>query len=358
MRIPSALLAKKIKEVKGIVPSKTTMEALYSLLVKNGYLIASNAEMTVMVKLEGMEGTSETFLLPPKAYNLLMNMTGGDTEIQCGNDFSITIINGRSKSRFASMDPELYSFDLSSDPQYHEAEIDAGTLKTAISQCMFAVDESSAGGSVVMEAINLDAKDGVLNVCGMSRAQMAWNQINYSGEMKLLLPITAAKKLISLNLRGNVKIRDNKKMVQFITDDCIFQARLTAGEYVDYSRLFNELEKWTTIDRQDMIQILGRINGIAQSEGAPLRMEFKGDECNITYQSQTSFYEETMFLVDPLTENDPIVIGFNPKLLLEMIKAYPGDEVRLNLQTPAMPMLVSADECGLRSMLLPVQIRA
>ena len=358
MKIPSAVLAKKIREVKGFVPTKTPMAVLQSLLIKEGYIIASNTEMTVMVKLEGAEGISETFLLPPKAYAILANMTLGDTEIKSDAKFQLTITSGKSKSRFASTDPSQYSFEINrSYADKHEAVIDAELLKATIARCMFAVDEKTAANTV-MEAISLKAKDGILNVCGMSRAQLAWNKVEYDGEMNILLPISAAQKLLSLNLQGDVHIYDDKKVIIFATDDCIFQSRLIQGEFVDYVGWFNDLSLWAEIDRMDMISVMSRIATLAQNENQPVRLEFSKDECRISYMSAEASYDETILLAQPIGSADPVVIGLNPKLLLDMMKAYPGDDVVLNLEKSSMPMLVSDEVCQLRSMLLPVQIRA
>lgn len=55
MRINKSELSKKIGQLKGIVPSRTTIEALKGVLCSDGYLIASDTNLTVKAKLEGME---------------------------------------------------------------------------------------------------------------------------------------------------------------------------------------------------------------------------------------------------------------------------------------------------------------
>ena len=356
MKISSAELAKKIKEGKGFVPNRTPMQALFSLLVKNGYLIASNTEMTVMVKLEGMENISEEFLLPPKAYNVLANMTVGDTEITTDERHVLSVTSGNSKMKFASLDPKQYSFEIdTNEADKHSAQIGAEVLKNAITKCLFAVDESSSG-RVVMEVIYLEGKDGVLNVCGISGAEMAWNRVPYDGQFKLMLPIPAAKKLVALDLKGDVAILDDGKSVKFKTEECIFQCRLKEGEYLDYQKIFNELANYTSIDRQDMLKIVSRITSLSQNENSPIKMNFEDEVVNISYESPSSSYDETMALSEPLGSDGPIRIGFQPKLLCDLLKAYPADELRLNLQMGNMPMIVTADNCGLKAMLLPVLI--
>ena len=75
MKIDKNELAKKIGQLKGIVPSKTTSEALRGVLYKDGYLIASNTELTVKAKLEAEESNPDgRFIIPEKAFDLISNM--------------------------------------------------------------------------------------------------------------------------------------------------------------------------------------------------------------------------------------------------------------------------------------------
>lgn len=68
MKIQKTELATKLNQIKGVVPKKTTMPILQGILVKEGYLIANNLEMTVKAKLEGTEG--ECFIIPEEPLTL------------------------------------------------------------------------------------------------------------------------------------------------------------------------------------------------------------------------------------------------------------------------------------------------
>ena len=79
MIVQKSILSQKISKLKNVVPKKPTISALQGVLVKEGYLIANNLEMTVKAKLEGMEG--ETFIIPMKAFDLIGNLPDGDVEV-------------------------------------------------------------------------------------------------------------------------------------------------------------------------------------------------------------------------------------------------------------------------------------
>lgn len=84
MKISKIELARKISQLKGIVPKKTTIDALRGILVQDGYLIASNTELTVKATLEGIDG--DNFIIPAKAFDLITNLPAGDVSVICDGD--------------------------------------------------------------------------------------------------------------------------------------------------------------------------------------------------------------------------------------------------------------------------------
>ena len=89
MKIQKMELATKLNQIKGVVPKKTTMPILQGILVKEGYLIANNLEMTVKAKLEGTEG--ECFIIPERAFDLINNLPDGEVDISVSNGNTMTI---------------------------------------------------------------------------------------------------------------------------------------------------------------------------------------------------------------------------------------------------------------------------
>ena len=81
MRINKSELSKKIGQLKGIVPSRTTIEALKGVLCSDGYLIASDTNLTIKAKLEGMEEETEPFIIPAKAFDFIGSLPDGELDI-------------------------------------------------------------------------------------------------------------------------------------------------------------------------------------------------------------------------------------------------------------------------------------
>ena len=107
MKIEKNELSGKIGQLKSIVPSRTTIEALKGVLCADGYLIASDTNLTVKAKLEGIEEETEPFIIPVKAFDFINSLPDGelDISIKSGN---IVIKTGKIKNQFKTLDAALF----------------------------------------------------------------------------------------------------------------------------------------------------------------------------------------------------------------------------------------------------------
>ena len=98
MKIQKTELAAKLNQIKGVVPKKTTMPILQGILVKEGYLIANNLEMTIKAKLEGTE--DECFIIPERAFDLINNLPDGEIDITISSGNTMTIKADKIKNKY------------------------------------------------------------------------------------------------------------------------------------------------------------------------------------------------------------------------------------------------------------------
>ena len=79
MKVQKYEITRVIDKLKSIVQKNDQFPALGGILVKDGYLIASNSEITMKVKLEASEGSY--FIIPMKAFDLIKNLPDGEIDI-------------------------------------------------------------------------------------------------------------------------------------------------------------------------------------------------------------------------------------------------------------------------------------
>ena len=348
MKIQKTDLAQKLNKIKGVVPKKTTMPVLQGVLVRDGYLIANNMEMTVKAKIEGIEG--ESFIIPERAFDLINNLPDGEMEISVAAGNIITIKADKIKNKYQTLDPAQFPATASQD-NGSELRIKAEMLLESMKRVSYAVPAQNT--NTVMTAMCLQAAGGQLNFAGLDGHVLAWDKIDYDGEFELLIPKNTVDKMKSLGLSGEVQIRHNKTGAVFITEDFEIYTRLIEGEYFKYQTLFKELPLHTVVSRMVLLEAMTRAK-MCTEERCPVRFEMDGGALSLSIKDNTTDYHETIELQEDIAE--ALTIGFDARLVLETLKAFDCENVGLSFGGPKMPMIVEAEDSDFKTIVLPVAI--
>lgn len=334
MKIQKTDLAQKLNKIKGVVPKKTTMPVLQGVLVRDGYLIANNTEMTVKAKIEGIEG--ESFIIPERAFDLINNLPDGEMEISAAAGNIITIKADKIKNKYQTLDPAQFPTTASQD-EGSELRIKAEMLLESMKRVSYAVP--AQGSNPVMSSMCLQASGGQLNFVGLDGHVLAWDKVEYSGEFELLIPKNTVDKLKSLGMSGDVQIRHSKTGAVFITEDFEVYTRLVEGEYFKYQTMFKELPLHTVVSRMALLDAMTRAK-MCTEERCPVRFEMDGGALSLSIKDNTTDYYETIELQEDIAE--VLTIGFDARLVLETLKAFDCENVGLSFGGPKMPMIVEA----------------
>lgn len=348
MKIQKTDLAQKLNKIKGVVPKKTTMPVLQGILVRDGYLIANNMEMTVKAKIEGTEG--ESFIIPERAFDLINNLPDGEMEISVAAGNIITIKAGKIKNKYQTLDPAQFPTTASQD-EGSELRIKAEMLLESMKRVSYAVPAQNT--NTVMTAMCLQAAGGQLNFAGLDGHVLAWDKIDYDGEFELLIPKNTVDKMKSLGLSGEVQIWHNKTGAVFITEDFEIYTRLIEGEYFKYQTLFKELPLHTVVSRIALLDAMTRAK-MCTEERCPVKFEMDGSALSLSIKDNTTDYHETIELQEDIAET--LTIGFDARLVLETLKAFDCENVGLSFGGPKMPMIVEAEDSDFKTIVLPVAI--
>ena len=288
MKVQKAELAQKIGKLKSVVSKRGVYEALKGILVKDGYLIANNMEMAVKTKIEGTKG--ETFLIPEKAFDLIGSLPDGEIEILAGENHKITIQANKIKNKYQTKDPaEFLMAEVQEDG--NPLTVKAELLLNSIKRVAYAV--ASQGANQMMMSMCLEAADGKLHFAGLDGHMLAWDQVDYDGKFRLLIPKDTVDKLKSIGLSGEVQIRHNQSGAVFVTEDFEIYSRLVEGEYFKYQPMFKELPLHTTISRIELLDAMTRAK-MCTEEKCPVRFELSGNLLSLSIKDSTTDYNETV----------------------------------------------------------------
>lgn len=348
MKVQKAELAAKLNKIKGVVPKKTTMRALKGILLKDGYLIANNMEMTVKAKLDGTG--DECFIIPERAFDLINNLPDGEMDISVTDKNTITITANKIRNKYQTIEAEQFP-DIAIRKTENHMVIDADVLLESVKRVSYAVP--SLGSNAIMSSMCLQAADGRLNFVGLDGRVLAWDGVDYDGDFELLIPKNTVDKLKSLGLTGDVQIMHSRTGAVFVTDDFEVYTRLVEGEYFRYKGMFKELPIHTVVSRRSLLDAMTRAK-MCTEERCPVRFEMEEEQLNLSIKDNTTDYHETIDLQEKLSEI--LTIGFDASLVLETLKAFDCDNVGISLGGPNMPMIVEAEESDFKTIVLPVAI--
>ncbi len=348
MKLEKSELAHWISKLKNVVPKKASNPALRGILVSDGYLIASNLEMTVKAKIEGTE--EERFIIPERAFDLINNLPEGDMEISSAKN-TITIKADKIKNKYQAMDPDEFPLP----PEWEEGSelsIKSEVLLDAIKRVSYAIP--AVGNTPTVSSMCLQAADGQLNFVGLDGHVLAWDKVDYDGEFELLIPKNTVDKLKTIGLSGEVQIKHNKTGAVFITEDFEVYTRLVAGTYFKYQTLFKELSLHTVVSKGDLLNAMTRAK-MCMEERCPVRFEIDKNTMNLSMKDKATDYYETVDLQEEIPK--ALTIGFDARLVLETLKAFDCENVKLSFESSKIPMIVEDGDSNFKAIVLPVAIK-
>lgn len=344
-------LSKKIVHLKGIVPKNTNNDALQGVLVKDGYLIASNTELTVKAKLEGIQG--KTFIIPAKAFELISNLPPGELSMECEKEV-VTLQMGKIKNKFKTHPAENFVYDRQSFSGGNSIAVSAERLKEVVSHVIYAVPVNS--GNQTMEGVFFDCSSGKLNLVGLDGHRIAWDCLELDGDFKCIVPKAAVEKILQLDLQGDVHISYDNNAALFETDDYEIYTRLIAGDYFPYQKMFNHGNIDTAVGKRVLLDAINRAKLCgAQEDKAPVLLDMKGTNIQITYKnSLADYHEEVQTQMDV---GNGLKIAFDPKLLLDCLKAFSCENVSISFATAKTPAIIKAEDSDMTALVLPVNFK-
>ena len=196
MKVQKYEIARVIDKLKSIVQKNDQFPALGGILVKDGYLIASNSEITMKVKLEASEGSY--FIIPMKAFDLIKNLPDGEIDISATDKNVVMIKIGAIKNKYQSYPPEEFNFDITEDPEADGVELNGKKIMEAIGHVIYAA--ADGGANTQMTGIYFEGTDSGVSLAALDGHVVAVDSVKAEGakDMKLIVPKATAKKLISI----------------------------------------------------------------------------------------------------------------------------------------------------------------
>jgi DNA polymerase-3 subunit beta len=345
MKILQNEIAKQLKHLKGVVPGKG-VEGNQGVLLKDGKLTAYNFDTGITVAIEGDK--SACFIIPPKAIEMIESLSGElDISVKSGK-IVIKSENGTSRFTTPPTDNFLEPKPLANDGDESHT-CDSQELETALSQVVYACATSAE--KLNFQGVLLEGDGEYLNIVATDANRLAWNRIEYSKEIKVIIPREALKKAFSIGFTDDLTLRSNKSNAVIECGDYTVYTRLIDDKFVDYRKLIADDMHVFEVDRRVLLESVSRSQICNDKYSQPLLLKIDGANVNLSLKSSISEFNENITLSKPAPQ--AIDIAFNGRFLIEALKSFDEQTIEVHYTTPLKPIALIGKT--LRALIVPMR---
>ena len=178
--------------------------------------------------------------------------------------------------------------------------------------------------------------------------------------IKVIVPgktLSEVSKILSGDNEKEVLIYFSQNHILFAFDDTIVISRLIEGEYFRISQMLSsDYETKVTVNKREFLDAIERATIlIRENDKKPLIINIQDE--NMQLKLNSSFGSMNADILIHKTGKD-IMIGFNPKFLIDALRAIDDEEIHIYLMNPKSPCFIKDDEEQYIYLILPVNFNA
>ncbi len=355
-------LMNSINIVLKAVPSKTTMSILECIHI-DAYgdevkLTANDMELGIETKVKAEIIEKGSIAIDAKFFSeIIRKLPDSEVIIETDSSLQMSITCENAHFKISGKPGEDFSAlpDISKDKFIYISQF---SLREVIRQTIFSIAPADSSNKV-MTGILFEIKDGILKVCSLDGHRVSLRKINLKESFDYLKVIVPGKTLneISKILNGNVEdevrifFTDNHILFEF--DYTIVVSRLIEGSYFDVERMLsNDYETKIKVNKKDFTNCIDRATLLVkESDRKPIVFSITDGGIELKIVSAIGSMNET---IDIEKEGKDLMIGFNPKFLLDTLKVIDDEYLSIYFLNSKAPMYMKNDEDTYNYLILPV----
>ncbi len=360
-------LQNAISIVSKAVPSKTTMTILECILIdaadREIKLTANDTELGIETKVEGTVISGGRIALDARLFSeIVRKFPGGDIPITIESDerFNTTITCGNSVFRIQGRDGEEFPY-LPYIEKEHYICLSQFSLKEVIGQTIFSISPNDSNKMMTGELFQVHAD--LLKVVSLDGHRMSIRNValkDVYDDIKVIVPgktLNEISKILGGDNEKEVLIYFSKNHVTFEFDDTVVVSRIIEGEYFRIEQMLSsEYATKVLINRREFMECIDRASIlISENDKKPIILNILDDVMQLKMNSNNGTMNAE---VQIRKEGKDLMIGFNPKFLLDALRIIDDEEVDLYMMNPKSPCFIRDEQENYIYLILPVNFNA
>ena len=360
---PKHSLLKSIGISLKAVPSKTTMPILECILIDastNQIRFTSNdMELGIETIVEGQIEKKGKIALDAKIfYEIIRRLPDNNVTIQTDEKFMTTITCEKAKFNIPGKPGDDFAY-LPVIEKEESITLSQYTLKEMIRQTIFsiAVNENNK----LMTGELFEIKNNSLRIASLDGHRISIRNMPLKKEYadrKLVVPgktLNEISKILSGEMESQVNIFFTLNHILFEFDQTIVVSRLIEGEYFRIDQMLSsDYETRVSINRKELLDCIDRATLLVrEGDKKPIILHITENSMDLQIDSVAGSMKED---IDIIKEGKDIMIGFNPRFLIDALKVIDDEEIDIYLVNPKAPCFIRDSEETYVYLILPVNI--
>ena len=350
--------------VSKAVPSKTTMSILECILINTTKgqitLTANDTELGIETIIDGEIIEKGIIALDAKLFlDMVRKLPDNDVTIETDATYKLTITCEKAKFNIMGKSGE----DFSSLPQIERSEsicISQFTLKESIRQTIFSIADNFTNKILTGELF--DIHEDILRMVSSDGLRISLRRINLKNSYpakKVIVPgktLNEVSKILPGDTDKDVNIFFTDKHILFEFDDTTVVSRLIEGDYLKIDNILSaDYETKVKINKKEFQSCIDRSTLlIKEGDKKPIILNILDDMMELKMNSVTGSLDEE---IDISKIGKDLMIGFDPKFLIDALKVIDDEEVEIRLLNSKAPCFIKDDEENYTHLILPVTFR-
>ena len=358
-------LNKAVGIVMKAVPTRTTMNILECILIDattNEIKFTGNdMELGIETIVEGEIIEKGKIAIDAKLFSeIVRKLPDNDITLTTDSNNNALITCEKSKFNIAGKSGDDFSY-IPAIIKYKMITLSQFQLKEVINQTIFSIAIND--NNKMMTGELFEVNEGTLKVVGLDGHRIAIRNIKLEGrsdDVRVVIPgktLQEISKILNADAESFVNIYFTNNHVLFEFDQTHVVSRLIEGDYFKISQMLsNDYETKVSINKKEFLDSIDRANLlIREGDKKPIIINILNGLLQVNVNSAIGALNED---IDIDKEGKDIMIGFNPKFLMDALRVIDDENVTMYLVNHKSPCFIRDKEEKYIYLILPVNFTA
>ena len=336
-----------VQTVSKAVPSKTTMSILECILIDttkgNITLTANDMELGIETIIEGNIIEKGIIALDAKIFlDIVRKLPDSNITVEVDSSYKTTITCEKAKFNIIGKSGEDFSY-LPQIERNESVMVSQYTLKEVVRQTIFSIADND--NNKIMSGELFEINENELKVVSLDGHRISIRKIelkNSYPHKKVIVPgktLNEISKILSGDADKDVTMSFTSKHIVFEFDNTTVVSRLIEGEYFKIDQMLSsDYETKVKINKKEFLDCIDRATLLVkEGDKKPIIINITDDNMELKINSTVGSMNEN---IDIAKSGKDLMIGFNPKFLIDALKVIDDEEIDIYLVNPKAPCFI------------------